>query len=43
MVQSHCFEGLSHEIFNEPEQAQVLALLMQWLATRTHTRALTPA
>ena len=31
VVQSLCFEGLYHELFNEPEQDQVLALLARWL------------
>ncbi|MEW6706868.1 MAG: lysophospholipase [Pseudomonadota bacterium] len=31
VVSSHCYEGLFHEIFNEPEQAEVLARLRQWL------------
>jgi alpha-beta hydrolase superfamily lysophospholipase len=32
VVESHCYEGLFHEIFNEPEQAEVLARVRQWLA-----------
>lgn len=32
VVQSHCFEALYHEIFNEPEQEQVFDRLEQWLA-----------
>lgn len=32
-VTSHYYEGLYHEVFNEPEQAQVLADLTTWLAT----------
>lgn len=35
VVASHCYAGLAHEIFNEPEQDQVLADLMAWLATQT--------
>ena len=31
MVESHCFEALYHEIFNEPEQGQVLDALGHWL------------
>jgi len=34
LLQARCFEGLYHEIFNEPEQAQVLAQLGDWLTTR---------
>ncbi|MDJ0767499.1 MAG: alpha/beta hydrolase [Ilumatobacter sp.] len=30
-VTSHYFEGLYHEIFNEPEQAEVLDDLVEWL------------
>ncbi|MBV8470010.1 MAG: lysophospholipase [Burkholderiaceae bacterium] len=32
VVQAQCFEPLYHEIFNEPEQAQVFERLRQWLA-----------
>lgn len=32
VVQSRCFDGLAHEIFNEPERAEVLAHLARWLA-----------
>lgn len=32
LVQHHAFEGLAHEIFNEPERAEVLAHLTRWLA-----------
>jgi acylglycerol lipase len=32
-VTSHFYEGLYHEIFNEPEQQQVLDDLISWLAT----------
>jgi alpha-beta hydrolase superfamily lysophospholipase len=31
IVTAHAFPGLFHEIFNEPEQAQVLARLTGWL------------
>ena len=31
-VQSRAFGGLSHEIFNEPEKAEVTAELLRWLA-----------
>jgi alpha-beta hydrolase superfamily lysophospholipase len=33
LVHPHCFEGLYHEIFNEPERAEVLATLSAWLAS----------
>lgn len=36
VVQVHEYPGLFHEIFNEPEQAQVLADLAAWLARRAH-------
>jgi alpha-beta hydrolase superfamily lysophospholipase len=32
IVQHRCFDGLAHEIFNEPERAEVLAHLTRWLA-----------
>jgi acylglycerol lipase len=32
-VTSHYYEGLYHEVFNEPEQAQVLRDLIAWLDT----------
>ena len=32
VVQHRCFDGLAHEIFNEPERAEVLARLAGWLA-----------
>jgi len=35
---SHCFEALSHEIFNEPEQAEVFAMLGAWLAQQSSSR-----
>jgi lysophospholipase len=34
------YEGLSHELLNEPEQQQVLDQIVDWVAARTHTRAL---
>jgi len=34
LLQAHCFDDLFHEIFNEPEQAQVLAQLGDWLGSR---------
>lgn len=37
-VRSHCFEALSHEIFNEPEQAEVFAVLGAWLAQQSPAR-----
>ena len=30
-VTAHYYEGLFHEIFNEPEQDQVLADLVAWI------------
>lgn len=36
VVQVREYAGLFHEIFNEPEQAQVLADLATWLARRAH-------
>lgn len=33
-VQSQCFAAMYHEIFNEPEAAQVFAALQQWLDQR---------
>jgi alpha-beta hydrolase superfamily lysophospholipase len=32
IVQSRCFDHLFHEIFNEPEKAEVAAELLQWLS-----------
>lgn len=34
LVKNQCFEGLAHEIFNEPEHEQVFALLRDWLDER---------
>ena len=34
MVSAHCFEGLYHEIFNEPESEPVFERLRQWLDGR---------
>lgn len=31
VAQHRCFDGLAHEIFNEPEQAEVLSHLTRWL------------
>jgi alpha-beta hydrolase superfamily lysophospholipase len=33
-VQSHCFEPMYHEIFNDPERELVFAKLRDWLVTR---------
>lgn len=38
-VQTTAYPGLAHEIFNEPEQAQVLADLTAWLQARFATLA----
>lgn len=32
IVQHQCYAGLAHELFNEPERAEVLARLSRWLA-----------
>jgi alpha-beta hydrolase superfamily lysophospholipase len=34
VVSSHCFEGLFHEIFNEPDAQPVFETLKQWLDER---------
>jgi len=34
-LEAHCFEPLAHEIFNEPEKAQVMDVLVQWLERRS--------
>jgi alpha-beta hydrolase superfamily lysophospholipase len=34
LLEAHCFEPLSHEIFNEPEKAQVMDVLVRWLERR---------
>jgi alpha-beta hydrolase superfamily lysophospholipase len=31
-LNAHAFAPLFHEIFNEPEQAQVFAVLAEWLS-----------
>jgi len=36
VLQAQEWPGLFHEIFNEPEQQQVIGALMQWLAHRGH-------
>jgi alpha-beta hydrolase superfamily lysophospholipase len=36
VVQAQEWPGLYHEIFNEPEQQQVIGTLAQWLAQRGH-------
>jgi alpha-beta hydrolase superfamily lysophospholipase len=33
-VQTHCFEPMYHEIFNDPERELVFAKMADWLATR---------
>jgi len=35
LLQYHRFDGLYHELFNEPEKAAVLDALGRWLAQRT--------
>jgi len=39
VVAARCFDGLAHELFNEPEQAQVLAHLTGWLARLSEPRS----
>ena len=34
LVQAHCFEAMYHEVFHDPEQAQVFSLLKRWLLAR---------
>ena len=34
VVQSHCFNVMYHEIFNDPEKALVIAKLLAWLDSR---------
>jgi alpha-beta hydrolase superfamily lysophospholipase len=34
VLTARCFDGLAHEIFNEPERAQVLTQLIDWLSLR---------
>ncbi|MGE4051398.1 MAG: alpha/beta hydrolase, partial [Piscinibacter sp.] len=34
VLQAQAFEGLAHEIFNEPERAQVIERLGAWIAQR---------
>ncbi len=34
LVQSHCFEAMYHEIFNDPERDQVFTVLKAWLLAR---------
>ena len=31
VVQTRCFDGLAHEIFNEPEREFVVGALLEWL------------
>jgi alpha-beta hydrolase superfamily lysophospholipase len=33
-VQTHCFEPMYHEIFNDPEREQVFAKMAEWLIVR---------
>ncbi len=35
VVRSRCFDGLAHELFNEPERDQVFAVLIDWLGAYT--------
>ena len=37
------YDGLYHEILNEPEREQVLADLCQWLAARVPQGSVTPS
>jgi alpha-beta hydrolase superfamily lysophospholipase len=39
VVRHHAYEGLFHEIFNEPERQQVVADLMAWLEPRFPARS----
>jgi alpha-beta hydrolase superfamily lysophospholipase len=41
VVQSKCYDGLYHEIFNEPENGQVIADLLAWLELQFPTRSQT--
>ena len=34
LVQSHCYEAMYHEIFNDPERDQVFTVLKAWLLAR---------
>jgi alpha-beta hydrolase superfamily lysophospholipase len=34
VVQAHAFAPLFHEIFNEPERAEVFAMLRAWLTAQ---------
>lgn len=40
VVQAHAYPGLFHEIFNEPEKAQVLRDLTHWLDRRSEAQRL---
>ena len=40
VLQAQCYASLAHEIFNEPEQARVLADLSRWLSLLTATSKL---
>lgn len=37
VVSAHCFEGMYHELFNEPDRESVFAQLRQWLDQRFNT------
>jgi alpha-beta hydrolase superfamily lysophospholipase len=43
VVTAHCFDGLDHEVFNEPEREQVFAALDAWLAAYTGRSKQEPA
>ncbi|WP_088283574.1 alpha/beta fold hydrolase [Ideonella sp. A 288] len=36
VVEARCFGAMRHEIFNEPDRAEVLSTLTRWLAARGH-------
>jgi alpha-beta hydrolase superfamily lysophospholipase len=38
IVQTRCFDGLAHEIFNEPEREFVVGALLEWLAKTPQVR-----
>jgi alpha-beta hydrolase superfamily lysophospholipase len=37
-VTAHAFEHMFHELFNEPDQAQVFEVLKTWLDQTTYTK-----
>jgi alpha-beta hydrolase superfamily lysophospholipase len=43
VVEARRFDGLAHEIFNEPERAEVIATMQAWLARVGAQRAATAA